>query len=520
MNMNTRAFGTFSRRTGRRLAAAAALILCAGLAAPGRAQGLALPERPVPDGTPRVDIRDFGASGSASTARAAVVEGRKQITVDKARDFRPGQGVTLSPAHERYEDIRIYEPDTLFKDHAVTNQFELRGFDGKKTVWRTFVLDFGGGDPATFRWSNDMAFSWTNGVTITGGWQPLSDGVEIRFRTTAWTKGQLATFHARSDLLTTIVSIKDNVFELADAPNLTASGVVVRHHDRLAIERALKAALDTKRGLYIPSGHYRIDKGFTVPGGKSIWIEGEDGQNAWLDIGEGSGAVFNLAGDEVTIRNLKLTGNGGWKLYPITFNRAHGAYFWTMALRPSNAVSIGARRVWLENLNASKMSSECFYCGGGWRRNQASRAGTESLTYFRCTVKDVLFNAFNNNNFADNTSILYCVVDGAANFWEGPSRFVRCIGNHVRNCMFYGTFGGCKHRTGYEFFNEFGTGQSIIANNVFEGLEQQDPARDPDYNRRILGPLVDGPAEQVIICHHIRHIQSFLLPFLTAKLGS
>ncbi len=480
---------------------AAALLLGAGLASNGRAADVALPARPVQPATGRVDIRDFGASGSEFTASAAVEEGKTRITVNKPGDFLPGQGVTLSPALIRYDSVRIYEPDTMYKHHAVTNQFELRGFDGKKTNWRTFVLDFAGGDPSTFRWSNDMAFSWTNNVAITGDWQPLSDGVEIRFRQKAWLAGHLATFHARTDLVTTITAVNGNEIELADAPNVTGKGVAVRHHDRVAIERALKAALDSKHSLYIPSGHYRLDKGFTVPSGKAIWIEGEDGQNSWLDIGEGSGAVFNLAGDEVTLLNLKITGNGGWKMYPITFNRAHGSYFWTMALRPSNAASIGGRRIWIENVHASKMSSECFYCGGGWRRNQASRAGTESLTFFRCTVKDVLFNAFNNNNFADNTSILFCVVDGAANFWEGPSRFVRCIGNHVRNCQFYGTFGGCKHR--YDFFHEFGTGQSIIANNVFEGLEQQDPARDPDYNRRILGPCVDGPAEQVVIRDNI-----------------
>ena len=161
---------------------AAALLLGAGLASNGRAADVALPARPVQPATGRVDIRDFGASGSEFTASAAVEEGKTRITVNKPGDFLPGQGVTLSPALIRYDSVRIYEPDTMYKHHAVTNQFELRGFDGKKTNWRTFVLDFAGGDPSTFRWSNDMAFSWTNNVAITGDWQPLSDGVEIRFR--------------------------------------------------------------------------------------------------------------------------------------------------------------------------------------------------------------------------------------------------------------------------------------------------------------------------------------------------
>jgi len=478
------------------------ILLCAGFAWASQAADVAMPSRPVPPGTGRVDIRNFGASGSEFKASARTEAAATRVTVDAVGDFMPGQGVTLSPARIRYDEVRIYEPEDMYKSHAVTNEFELRGFDGKKTSWRTFVLDFAGGDPASFRWSNDLAKTWTKGVAVTGDWQLLSDGVEIRFQTKKWRAGHLVTFHARSDLLTTIVSTKDKEFVLADAPNLTASGVTVRHHDRLAIDRALKAALEAKRGLYIPSGHYRIDKGFTVPRAASLWIEGEHGETAWLDISEGLGPVLRLQGDEVTVCNLKMTGSAGWKMFPATFNRSHGPYFWTMNLRPCAAVTVGgARRVWIENVHASRMSSECFYCGSGGRREQADSGGTESLTYFRCSVKDVLFNAFNNNDFSDNTSILFCVVDRAGCFWEGPSRFVRCIGNHVRNCRFCGTFGGTKHR--YEYFSRFGTGQSIIANNVFEGLQQLDPDSDPEYDRRILGPWVDGPAEQVIIRDNI-----------------
>lgn len=99
---------------------AAALLLGAGLASNGRAADVALPARPVQPATGRVDIRDFGASGSEAWIRAAIAEGKTGITVDKPKDFQPGQGVTLSPALIRYDNVRIYEPETMYKTQPVT----------------------------------------------------------------------------------------------------------------------------------------------------------------------------------------------------------------------------------------------------------------------------------------------------------------------------------------------------------------------------------------------------------------
>ena len=107
---------------GRRLAArlAAALLLCAGTTWTGRAADVALPVRPVQPATGRVDIRDFGVSGSEAWIRAAIAEGTTGITVDKPKDFQPGPVVTLSPALIRYDNVRIYEPETMYKTQPVT----------------------------------------------------------------------------------------------------------------------------------------------------------------------------------------------------------------------------------------------------------------------------------------------------------------------------------------------------------------------------------------------------------------
>jgi len=129
-----------------------------------------------------------------------------------------------------------------------------------------------------------------------------------------------------------------------------------------------------------------------------------------------------------------------------------------MMLRPCMALNVaGAERVWVENCHASRMSCECFYSRGPCREGLQPdpKHYTKELTFLRCTVTDVAGNAFNNNDCSDNTNILYCRVNGASNFWEGPNRFVRCIGNHVRNCHHYGTFGNTSHR--FEHFNHLGT---------------------------------------------------------------
>ena len=55
---------------------------------------------------------------------------------------------------------------------------------------------------------------------------------------------------------------------------------------------------------------------------------------------------------------------------------------------------------------------------------------TKSCVFHRCHVSDCGFNAFNNNDFAENTSILHCHVERVANFCENASRFTRIIGNY------------------------------------------------------------------------------------------
>jgi hypothetical protein len=336
---------------------------------------------------------------------------------------------------------------------------------------------------------------------VTMDWQPLSDGVEIRFKSAEWEIGHFVTFHARAELETEIVAVDGNVLTLKDAASATAENAVVRHHDQAAMERALQEAIRQKRNLFIPSGRYRLSRGFVIPTDVSIAVEGENDEHTVLDISGGMGAVFHLQESRsVILRNMSMTGHTGFREVPLSFKRSNGENYWTMNLRPCRALHVvGAERVWVENCHASRMSSECFYARGPRREGLKPdpERYTKELTFLRCTVTSVLFNAFNNNDFSDNTNILYCRVNGASNFWEGPNRFVRCIGNHVRNCHHYGTFGNTSHR--FEDFNHLGTGQMVIADNVFEGHGHEASF----FRRDVAGVFVFCPSNETIIRDNI-----------------
>jgi hypothetical protein len=129
----------------------------------------------------------------------------------------------------------------------------------------------------------------------------------------------------------------------------------------------------------------------------------------------------------------------------------------------------GTERTLIENVHASRMASECFYASGTARRSTGEQKQYQkSLIYLRCSVTDCAANAFNNNDMGENTSVLYCRVDGAG--WhaaEMPVRFLKLVGNYVRNAGPF-TIGDMNHR--YDDLHNLGCGQAIVADNVFEGI--------------------------------------------------
>ncbi|MHB8997198.1 MAG: hypothetical protein ACYC63_18280 [Armatimonadota bacterium] len=422
-----------------------------------------------------VNVADSGASGSQFQTAATAVAGSNLITVADAGDFKVGQGVMLSRVNPHYKSATLWGPRSEYiKSVPVKDLVQMRGYDGSAGSWTVYVIDIAPGTPPTFRWSDDLCRTWKESkIAITGDWQKLSGGTEIKFAKHDWEKGYAVTFSARDQLTTTIEKIDGKTITLKDPCVKAATDAILRHNDTVALQATINQAIEDKRNVYFPPGTYRLSQSLLVKDATGITIEGSDGVNCILDISEGEGACFDLLdGREVNLRNFRMIGNTGFD------QRDQAGYLalqgarnvWGFYLKPCHGVKIlQTERVVAENLHASKMSGECFYCSGRSRTYGKPEPAqyTKSLVWSRCSVTDSARNAFNNNNMSENTSVLNCrIVDVGGCTWEGASRFVRFIGNYVRNA---GTVAMGNVRSRAEIYEKLGTGQHIVADNVFEG---------------------------------------------------
>jgi hypothetical protein len=441
-----------------------------------------------------INVMDFGVSGSQLETTAATIAGSKKIVVNNPEGFKVGQGVMISKCDPHYirKELRgltgMYERVKIPFDEVV----ELRGFDGSGGDWLIFILDIRSDNPYTFRWSDDLALSWKGtDVPITWDWQKLSGGMEIKFKKRDMEPGMVINFTARTQLRTTIEKIEGNNVWLKDAPSRSVNGAIMRHNDTDALRAALKSAQEANKNLFIPKGYYRIDEGLTIEN-TNITIEGENPEHTIFDISDGVGAVFRLRmGRDITIRNLTLIGHTGLEEKAGTMSNIKNFPFWCSALKSCQAVAIeNTERVLIENVHAKRMAAEAFYCQGSSRRNgEVPDIYTKSLTFRRCSVIDCAANAFNNNDTSENTTVEYCRIDGAGwHAYEGPGRFIRLIGNYVRNAGSF-TIGDMSHRD--EDLNELGCGQAIIRDNVFES------------GGRCAGILVNHGSRQVCIANNL-----------------
>ncbi len=430
-------------------------------------------DRPV-DSSQWINVRDCGASGSSYETTAATTAGSKQIKAAKVGDFQVGQGVTVSRCNIRYTPFQLWGTGIPYMNSKpANNSVEVRGYDGTAGSWLVFVLDIEAAGQPAFRWTDDLGGTWHPKTPITHDWQPLSGGVEVKLNQRDWESGYVIAFGARDQLVTTIEKIEGDVLTLKDAANRTVKDALVRHCDDQALRAAVDRAIREKRNVYVPNGHYRLAHGIRVSRPQAITIEGASAVDTLLDISDGEGSCFSLAGGtEVTLRNFRMVGFMG-------FDQAARAgcmatrgsrYIWGFGLKHCCAVGInGTERVLVENCHASRMSGECFVSGGPSRGTVKPGQSYSGHTYLRCSVTDSARNAFNDVMCGtENTSVLQCrIVNVGGCSWEGASRFVKFIGNYVRNAgtVAMGNLGPANRDHTYP---ELGAGQHIIADNVFE----------------------------------------------------
>jgi len=421
-----------------------------------------------------LNVRDCGVSGSDFETGAVTTAGARQITAADPGDFRPGQDVVLFRGNPHLSDrfcmqgghINVPWP----KERG--DPAELRGYNGSQGDWLILFLDMPKGGSATFRWSDNFGRAWQPVRPITGDWQPLRDGLEVRFNPYNWESGYTVVLSLRSHLATAIEAIEGNRLTLRDAPTHTVQDAVLRHRADDALQTAIDRAIREKRNVFFPTGRYRLLHGLFVRKAEGITIEGASGLHAILDISEGEGNCLTLEqGGEVNIRNFKMIGHSGYDKRDCcgAIGLLGASSIWGFAANMCAGVGIhGTERVLMENCHGTRMSHECFYSRGPHREGlSVPEHYTKEITFLRCSVVDSARNAFNNNDFAENTSVLYCrIVDVGGCAWEGSSRFVRFIGNYVRNA---GTvaMGNIRGRTAH--LEELPSGQHIVADNVFEG---------------------------------------------------
>jgi hypothetical protein len=419
-----------------------------------------------------LNVRDFGASGSDYETTATTTEGSNQITVAEVGDFKVGQGVTVSRCNIRYVQPTLSGPGEPYStSRKLGDAMEIRGYDGTAGSWLTYILEVDGPGP-TFRWKDELAKPWKGTkVPITFDWQKLSAGMEVKFKQQEWVPGNMVTFAARDQLVSTITRIEGKTLTLAQVPNRSATDAVVRHTDRDAIQATINRALKLKQNVFCPAGRYRIPGGLQIRKASALCFEGSSGQDTVLDISDGDGSCLGIYGcTEVTVRNLRMVGHTGLADAPLSFTTSSNYGYWPNGLKGCNAVGMSENeRVLIENVHVARMSNEAFYAQGPVREgSKEPPLYQKSLTYLRCSVTDCAANAFNNNDRGENTSILYCRVDGAG--WhaaEMPARFLRVIGSYFRNCGAI-TVGDMSHR--FEDLHELGCGQAFVSNNVFEGI--------------------------------------------------
>ena len=430
---------------------------------------------------------DFGASGSSLEVHGQATAGSCRVILDEPGDFQTGQGVALTRCNPHTIQATLWGPHQAGSSaRQIDTEVEYRGYDGTAGSWVVLMLDVDPDCPEVFRWTDDLGRTWHENVPMSFDWQMLSDGFEVRFHPFAWEEGWTAVFSASDQLITEVSAVEGNVLTLKDVANRTCA-CVVRHNDSAALQRGIDAALAAGKNLYVPNGHYRLADTLFVENAESFTLLGERAERTVFDNAPGiegirksgetrmENSLFGpclalLNGTEVNIKNLTLQGGMGFSERDQAglIDTRGGTHIWGMYFKRSYGIRTkDTERVLIENCHARRMSTEAFYSQGSHRTPDGEPAHyTRSITYLRCSVEDCARNAFNNNDKAENTALINCRIrDVGGCSWEGASRFVRMTGCYVRNA---GTVAMGNVRSRDESYEKLGSGQHIIADNVFE----------------------------------------------------
>ncbi len=433
-----------------------------------------------------LNVRDFGAKGSDFTTKINATAGSNIITVDSIGDFEVGDEVVVTkcfinfPIKVLFErrDISPVNKRKWIHNQPIGDRIEFDGYDGSQGDRVVYFLDFAPDNQGKFRWSKDFSRTWHEDIEITDGWIDIELGIHVKigdFKERSY--GCTAVYVCDNKMVALIEKIEGNKIYLSETANITTDGEIM-HSDTYAIQKAVDAAIAENKSVFLPNGKYRLAYSVTIAGASSITFEGESSENTIIDncfghigIEKEGGSCFVIKDNkEVILKNLFMIGNLGFADRDIAgcLPVKGGDSVWGFYFMKTNAACImNNESVYIENCHARRMSAECFYAQSNDReRHPVPEEYRTSITYNRCTVEDCARNAFNNNDHAELTTLLYCrVIDVGGCSWEGASRFVKIHGCYFRNGGSI-ALGNCRQRV--DAFNILGTGQHIITDNYFE----------------------------------------------------
>jgi hypothetical protein len=392
-----------------------------------------------------INAADVGVSGSEYKTLALSSEGSEYFKLDNVGDFSVGDEVLVIGADPHIEaavlferkDMRVKNRRPWIHNQPIGDRVLFDGYDGTAGDFVVYFIDMAPEMGNSFRWSKNFGITWQENIPITEGWINIDGDVRIKineFKEREW--GCTAAFACSSRMNATVMELNGDTVKLS-APATRSTKCELLHSDTAALQRAIDMAIAEKKTLFIPNGKYRITSMLRINEPCGLTIEGESGTDTVIDNSLGAvgverpeGSCFYInGGSDLTIKNLLMVGCYGFEekarganLFCKGGTAVYGFYF-----MKSNACYIAdTKRVLFENCHARKMSAECFYSHGANREHAEPRDNyTRSITYLACSVEDCARNAFNNNDKAEGTSILYCRIKDIGNAaWEGASRFV------------------------------------------------------------------------------------------------
>ena len=458
-----------------------------------------------------LNARDYGACGSEFSCRASATEGSSLFTVEEVGDLKVGDEVLVRGANAHTEAAVMFErkdsspknPRRWRHNRPIDRELELIGYTGSHGGRAVYFFDFYPESPDVFRWSCDYGLSWHSLSYEEGVFIDIEDGVKLKINSLPERLFGCTAVFVCSDRMSAIIErAEGNKIQLSSSA-ARSGDCVISHSDTLALQRAIDAAIEAKKGVFLPKGKYKLTKSLKISNATSFTLLGESAEETILDnslgmVGverpEGSCLIID-EGREVNLKNLTMIGSGGFdsrEMYGCIKTRG-GSSVWGFYFNKSNATCVhNTERVYIENCHARKMSAECFYSRGDSRKGAAvPNSYTRSLIYSRCSVTDCARNAFNNNDQAEGTAILNCRIENVGGCaWEGASRFVKIQGNYFRNCGSI-ALGNVRRRA--EDLEVLGTGQHIICDNYFE--------EGCSYSNTMI--MVGSTATQVIIKNNV-----------------